>query len=68
VGRRPARKEKKIHFSILFSTQQPQTPILSKINSFSGFRAKIKVVPKFLLYNFAKRSKVKIQIDFELEN
>jgi hypothetical protein len=40
---------------------------LSKKNSFFRLGAKIEVVPKFLFYNFAKRSRDKIQKDFELK-
>jgi hypothetical protein len=58
---------KEIHFSFSFYQNSPQIPFLSKKNSFLGLGAKIEVVPKFLFYNFTKRSKVKIQIDFEIE-
>jgi hypothetical protein len=66
VGQRPVKKRKSFFF--YFSNKQPQTPILSTKNSFSRFGVKTKVAQKNMLYNFAKRSKAKFQIDFELLN
>jgi hypothetical protein len=40
---------------------------LSNQKSFSQVDPKTKVVLKIVIFNFAKRSKVKIPIDFELE-
>jgi hypothetical protein len=40
--------------------------ILNKYKAFSRLDPRIKVVANFMLYNFAKRTKVKIQIDFDL--
>jgi hypothetical protein len=40
--------------------------ILSKFKAVSRFDPKIKFVSNFKLYNFAKRSKARFQIDFEL--
>jgi hypothetical protein len=63
-----ARLEKEIIFLFIFQITEHTILILSKIKAFSRFGTKTKVVPNFMLHNFAKRSKVKFQIDFELEN
>ena len=41
--------------------------ILSNFKAVSNFGPKMKVAQKFILYNFAFMTKVKFQIDFELE-
>jgi hypothetical protein len=68
VGRkwsaRPRRKE--TIFLFIFKSAAAQNPILSPKNSFSKSNSKTKVAQNFLISNFAKRSKAKIQIDFEL--
>jgi hypothetical protein len=61
-----ARLRKKILFLFIFQLKQHKTPFLSKIKTFLGFGAKIKVAQKFVIFNFAKKSEAKIQIDFEL--
>jgi hypothetical protein len=40
---------------------------LSSQKPFLGFGVKIKVAQNFVIFNFAKKSKAKIQIDFELK-
>jgi hypothetical protein len=44
----------------------PQNPILSTEIPFSKSDLKIKVALKIVIFNFAKRIKVKIPIDFEI--
>jgi hypothetical protein len=61
-----ARLRKKILFLIIFQLKQHKTLFLSKIKTFIWFGAKIKVAQNFVIFNFAKKRKVKIQIDFEL--
>jgi len=41
---------------------------LSHLKAFSQVGVKMKVVPFFKIYNFAFMTKVKFQIDFELQN
>jgi hypothetical protein len=41
--------------------------VLSNFKAFSRCDPKIKVIPNFMLYNFAKRSKVKFLLDFEMQ-
>jgi hypothetical protein len=60
------RREEKI-FLFIFQPSSPKNSFLSKKNSFLGHDPKTKVVHDFMLYNLAKRSKVKFQIDFEIE-
>jgi hypothetical protein len=57
-------KEK--NFSFLFQTNSPKIPILNLKNSFSKSDSKTNFVLNFEIFNFAKRSKVKIPKDFEL--
>ena len=42
--------------------------ILNRFKAVSNFGPKIKVAQKFILYNFSFMTKVKFQIDFELQN
>jgi hypothetical protein len=57
---------KRKDFSFYFPIKQHQNSILSDFKAFSRGDPKIKVAQNFMLYNFAKTSKVKFQIDFEL--
>jgi hypothetical protein len=59
--------QKENAFSFLFQTNSPKISFLSKKNSFLGHDPKTKVVPKIVTCNFAKRSIVKIPIDFEIK-
>jgi hypothetical protein len=45
----------------------PKNAILCAKIPFSKGEPKIKVVLKIVIFNFAKRSKVKISIDFEIK-
>jgi hypothetical protein len=63
--RGPLRRKK--HFSFYFQILSPQIPILNKLEPFSRLDSKIKIAQNFMIINFAKKSKAKIQIDFELE-
>jgi hypothetical protein len=65
-GGQPIKKEK-LFFLYFFSISSPNFPILRNKKVFSRWDPKIKVVPNFMPFNFAKRSKVKFQIDFETE-
>jgi hypothetical protein len=53
-------------FSFYSSATVHKDAILNKYKAFSRLDPRIKVVANFMLYNFAKRTKVKIQIDFDL--
>jgi hypothetical protein len=53
-------------FSFYFQIKQHTTQILSNQKSFLDFEVKIKVVRNLMIYNFAKRSKVKIPTNFEI--
>jgi hypothetical protein len=63
-GGRPI-KEKKLFF-FLFPNDTAHHSILSNQKSFSSFEVIIKVVQNLMIYNFAKRSKVKIPTNFEI--
>jgi hypothetical protein len=65
-GARDPRRKETIFFLFIFKSAAAQNPILSSKNSFSKSDSKMKVVLTFMIFNFAKRSKVKIPIDFEL--
>jgi hypothetical protein len=62
-----ARFENKTPFLFLFQKNSSKFSFLSNQKLFLGFGVKIKVAQNFMIFNFAKRSKVKIQIDFELQ-
>jgi hypothetical protein len=63
--RGPLRRKK--HFSFYFQILSPQIPILNKLEAFSRLEPKRKIAENFMIFNFAKKSKAKIQIDFKLE-
>jgi hypothetical protein len=64
-GARSPRKKETI-FLFIFKSAADQNPILRPKNLFSKSNSKTKVVLNFVIFNFAKRSKVKIPIDFKL--
>jgi hypothetical protein len=63
-GARPTKEEKAFFF--LFSNTQPSNSHFEQVEAFSRLDPKIKVALKIVIFNFAKRSKVKILIDFEI--
>jgi hypothetical protein len=70
-GRGPRREvaaqlRKEMLFSFYSSTTSHKDAILNKYKAFSRLDPGMKVIAHFMLYNFAKRSKVKIHIDFDL--
>jgi hypothetical protein len=62
-GARPTKEEKAF---FLFSNTQPSNSHFEQVEAFSRLDPKIKVALKIVIFNFAKRSKVKILIDFEI--
>jgi hypothetical protein len=64
-GRGPKSREKIFLFLLCITT--PKYPILSTKIPFSKGDPKIKVLLNFVTFNFAKRSRLKFLIDFELE-
>jgi hypothetical protein len=64
-GRRATRL-KRTDFHFIFNSATAQNPILNPKNSFLESDPKTKVILNFAIFNFAKRSKVKILIDFEV--
>ena len=67
-ARRAAHLLKNVFFQILFKSFFIQNEILNYFKAVSKVGVKIKVVPFFKIYNFAFMTKVKFQIDFELQN
>ena len=59
-------KVKNVIFLFIFLPQIHSNEFLNLFKVISKVGPKIKVVQKNILYNFAKKSKAKIQIDFEL--
>ena len=64
--RRPSKKQIEIFFSIYFLLQIHSNEILNLFKVISKVGPKIKVAQKNVLYNFAKKSMAKIQLNFEL--
>jgi hypothetical protein len=64
--REAQQRKKKGIFLFLFQRNSNKSLFLSNQKSFSGFGVKRKVARNFVIFNFAKKSKAKIQIDFEL--
>ena len=67
-ARRAAHLLKNVLFQILFKSFFIQNEILNYFKAVSKVGVKMKVVPFFKIYNFAFMTKVKFQIDFELQN
>jgi hypothetical protein len=59
--------QNKIIFLFFFQTNSPKIPILNPKISFSKSDSKTKFVLNFEIFNFAKRSKVKIPTYFEIK-
>jgi hypothetical protein len=61
-ARGPLRRKK--HFSFYFQILSPQILILTKLEAFSRLDPKLtKLAENFMIFNFAKKSKAKIQIE-----
>ena len=62
----PAQQGENYFFSFSFLSQIHSNEILNLFKVVSKVGPKIEVAQKNVLYNFAKKSKVKTQLDFEL--
>jgi hypothetical protein len=67
-GRGAAQFENKSSFSFSFLKTSHKNTFWSIFETFSRKSPKTKVAPVFMLYNFALMTKVKSQMDFELQN